>query len=111
MAISLNEAKTLFQSQKAVFMDARPLEEFISGHIRSARNLPWHEAEQRVMDVIADLPNDALIITYCDGESCNLSKDLALFLDSLGFTNVRVLVNGWSSWQHAGLPVEKDSTK
>ena len=58
------------------------------------------------MNIIADMKNDAVIITYCDGESCNLSKDLALFLESLGFTNVRVLVNGWTVWRDAGLIVE-----
>ena len=58
------------------------------------------------MDVIADLANDAVIITYCDGDTCNLSKDLALFLENLGFSKVRILVNGWTVWHDAGLPVE-----
>ncbi len=68
MAISLDEAKNLHQSNGAVFMDARPLEEFAKGHVQGAISLPWHEAEQRVMDVIADMANDAVIITYCDGD-------------------------------------------
>ena len=106
MAITLDEAKVLQQSGGAVFMDARPLEEFTKGHIQGAKSLPWHEAEQQVMDVVADLSNDVVIITYCDGDSCNLSKDLALFLDNLGFSKVRILVNGWTVWQNGGLPVE-----
>jgi rhodanese-related sulfurtransferase len=106
MAVSLNEAKILHQSKNAVFMDARPVEEFTQGHIQGAISLPWHDVEQQVMNVIADMKNDAVIITYCDGESCNLSKDLALFLENLGFTNVRVLVNGWTVWRDAGLIVE-----
>jgi len=87
-------------------MDARPLEEFTKGHIQGAISIPWHEAEQRVMDITADMANDAAIITYCDGDTCDLSKDLALFLENLGFTNIRVLVNGWTVWRHAGMPVE-----
>ena len=106
MAISLDEAKNLHQSGGAVFLDARPLAEFTQGHIQGAISLPWQEAEQRVMDVTADLANDAVIITYCDGDTCDLSKDLALFLENLGFSNVRVLVNGWTLWRDAGLPVE-----
>ncbi|MBI5593756.1 MAG: rhodanese-like domain-containing protein [Deltaproteobacteria bacterium] len=106
MAISLDEAKNLFQSKGAVFMDARPLEEFTKGHIQGAKSLPWQEAEQRVMDATADLSNDAVIITYCDGDTCDLSKELALLLENLGFSNVRVLVNGWTVWQQAGFPVE-----
>jgi rhodanese-related sulfurtransferase len=106
LAISLDEANSLHRSKAAVFMDARPFEEFAKGHIQGSKSLPWHEAEQRVMDVIADMANDAVIITYCDGDSCNLSKELALFLDNLGFSNVRILVNGWTVWRDAGLPIE-----
>jgi rhodanese-related sulfurtransferase len=106
MAISLDEAKSLHQSKGGVFMDARPQEEFAMGHIQGAISLPWHEAEQRVMDVTADLPEDIDIIAYCDGDTCSLSKDLALFLENLGFKNVWILVNGWTLWQDAGLPVE-----
>ena len=46
------------------------------------------------------------IITYCDGETCNLSHDLALFLRDMGFMNVRVLVNGWTAWHESRFPVE-----
>jgi rhodanese-related sulfurtransferase len=106
MTISLDEAKNLHQSGGAVFFDARPLEEYSQGHIQGAINLPWSEAEQRAMDVTANLANDAVIITYCDGDTCDLSKELALFLENLGFSNVRVLVNGWTLWRNAGLPVE-----
>jgi len=109
MAISLDEAKTLHQSRGAVFMDARPLAEFAQGHIQGAISLPWSEAEQRAMDVTADLASDAAIVTYCDGDTCDLSRDLALFLENLGFSNVRVLVNGWALWRDAGLPVAAGS--
>ncbi len=33
-------------------------------------------------------------------------RQLALFLENLGFSKVRAPVNGWSIWQNAGLPVE-----
>jgi 3-mercaptopyruvate sulfurtransferase SseA len=35
--------------------------------------------------------------------------ELALFLENLGFSKVRILVNGWSVWRNAGLPVETAS--
>ena len=106
MVISLDEANKLYQSHGAVFMDARPLEDFNKGHIQGAISLPWHEAEQRVMGVTADMADDTVIIAYCDGDTCNLSKDLAMFLENLGFTKVRILVNGWTVWHDAGLPVD-----
>ena len=41
-----------------------------------------------------------------DGDTCDLSKELALLLENPGFSKARVLVNGWSVWQQAGLSVE-----
>jgi rhodanese-related sulfurtransferase len=46
------------------------------------------------------------IVTYCDGETCELSHNLALFLREAGFVNTRVLVDGWKLWQQSGGPVE-----
>ncbi len=106
LAISLDEAKSLYMSGNTVFMDARSLEEYTAGHIQGAVSLPWHDAEQKAIEIIGNLPNDTLIIAYCDGATCNLSKELALFLENFGFSNVRVLVNGWSVWKEAGLPIE-----
>lgn len=58
------------------------------------------------MDMADCLEGSEAIVTYCDGESCDLSHELALFLKEMGFENVRVLVNGWSVWQQAGLPTD-----
>jgi 3-mercaptopyruvate sulfurtransferase SseA len=44
------------------------------------------------------------IITYCDGERCPLSRELAEALRVEGVENVRELRNGWTLWQEQGLP-------
>jgi rhodanese-related sulfurtransferase len=106
MDISLNEAEKLFFTDAAVFIDARPEEDYARGHIQNARCLPWHEVDLRFMVVTGELDLEMPIVTYCDGESCELSHDLALFLRDAGFVNTRVLVNGWTLWQQASLPVE-----
>ena len=106
MEISLDQAEELFHAQVAVFLDARSPELYAEGHIRGAFNLPWDEFESRFADAMVDIPPEALIITYCDGETCNLSKELALALFDKGYTNARVLVNGWTVWQERNLPVE-----
>ena len=105
--ISLVEAKKLFTEKRAVFFDARSWEDYENGHISGAHSLPWHEVEQRFVEATKDISSDTTIITYCDGETCNLSHDLAIFLKDLGFNNVQVLVNGWTVWQQSRLPVEK----
>nr|WP_281797069.1 rhodanese-like domain-containing protein [Desulforhabdus amnigena] len=46
------------------------------------------------------------MVTYCDGKSSALSKELAMALLGKGYTNVRMLMNGWTLWQARSLPVE-----
>ena len=105
--ISLVEAKKLFLQEAAIIIDARPTDDYEKAHIKSARSLPWHEVDQRFMEVTKDISVDTPIIAYCDGETCKLSHNLANFLLDLGFTDVRILVNGLTKWQNAGLPIEK----
>ncbi len=106
--ISLGEAALLHeQQQQALFVDARSEDEYRQGHIAGSLSLPVDQAEARFLDVIGQLYESDLIIAYCDGESCSLSHDLALFLHDLGVENIRVLVNGWTLWQEAGLPISE----
>lgn len=107
LIISLADAAKLFTEKAAVFIDARSNEDFRKGHIQGAKSLPWQDVDQRFIEIAEDISPDATIITYCDGETCELSHDLALFLIDMGFKDVKVLVNGWSVWQETSLPVEK----
>jgi rhodanese-related sulfurtransferase len=107
--IKIIEAKEVFNKKQAVFIDARNKDLFDQGHIKGAKNLPWHSVDDHFIDIVDGMSNDTLIITYCDGETCDLSHELALFLKEMGFPNVKVLVNGWMVWQEMNLPVEGDS--
>ena len=100
----LEEAEQLFQQDAALFLDARPRAQYAEGHIRGALSLPWQEVDRYFVEIADQLDDTAMVITYCDGESCDLSHELALFLREMGFENPRVLVNGWTLWQQAGLP-------
>lgn len=105
LTITLDQASALFQEDAAVFLDARPEMQYTEGHIRGALNLPWREVDRYFLELADRLAAAPMIITYCDGESCDLSHELALFLKEMGCENVRVLVNGWTLWLQAGLPV------
>jgi rhodanese-related sulfurtransferase len=104
LSISLEEARQLFEQKAARFLDARPQSQYENGHISGALSLPMQNATDAFTEIAGQLENTGTLITYCDGESCELSHDLAIFLKDLGFTDVRVLVNGWTVWQEAGLP-------
>jgi len=104
--IPFDEAKDKFYSGSAVFVDARPPELYQEGHIQGALNVPLAEFDQRIDMVLTELPEEAFIVTYCDGEDCDLSAHLAVKLKEIGYENVRVLHNGWSVWKSRQLPFE-----
>lgn len=110
LSIPLEDAADLFTDNAAVFLDARTPAEYDQGHIQGAVNLPWHDVDNHFETVIMTLDPEATVITYCDGETCSLSHDLALFLKDLGFTRVRVLVNGWTLWKEHNLPASISSS-
>jgi rhodanese-related sulfurtransferase len=110
LTIPLEDAAALFAENAAVFLDARTPAEYDQGHIQGAVNLPWHEVDNYFETVIMTLDPESMIITYCDGEACSLSHDLALFLKDLGFARVKVLVNGWTLWKEHDLPVTTQSS-
>ncbi|MEA1967468.1 MAG: rhodanese-like domain-containing protein [Thermodesulfobacteriota bacterium] len=103
------KAEELFVKKKVVFLDARSGEDYDRGHIKGALSLPWSNVEEAFMTVVQKIPLGMTIITYCDGETCELSHDLALFLINSGFNNVKVFINGWTVWQNKNLPVDKET--
>ncbi|MGE4440193.1 MAG: rhodanese-like domain-containing protein [Desulfomicrobium sp.] len=102
--ISLTDAALLFESGKTVFIDAREAGEFALGHIEGAFSLDPMMFEQQFPELREHLEGAATIVTYCDGEFCELSHELAEQLRGMGLQDVRVLKNGWTLWREQGLP-------
>ena len=109
--ITMEEAINLYQSGQAVFLDARPQSDYETGHIRGAHCLPWEVFDLYFESIMADIPEDMTFITYCDGEKCHLSKELAKTLIEMGYPDVRVLINGWSLWRQSQLPTDTGPVK
>ena len=107
LVIPLEEARDLFEEDEVLFVDARPESQYQEGHLPGALLIPWQEVDRYFMEAAEQLEEGKAIVAYCDGESCELSHELALFLKDMGFPNARVLVNGWSVWRNADLPVEE----
>ena len=103
--ISLKNAYLAFDNNSALFFDARGPEDFSAGHIRGAVNLPVHAFMDSLL-YLENLDFDRHIITYCDGEDCNASIDLAADLKMMGFSKVNFFFGGWQEWRDAGHPVE-----
>jgi rhodanese-related sulfurtransferase len=107
--LNLEEAEKLFSSKQAVFIDARSPEDYRRGHILWAQNLPWETMEAHMDEIAAEIPLEQTIIVYCDGEDCMLSEYVARELFYWGYDHVKVLVNGWTKWLEAGLPIGPQS--
>ena len=104
MALDLDQAIALYNRSGATFIDARGAAQFRKGHVKGALNLPWHDVQEQFMAVAPLMDPLRLFITYCDGDTCNLSHDLAFFLKEMGYT-VKVMSGGWEAWLNANMPV------
>ena len=106
MIASLEFTKYFFDNKKAIFVDARELEEYEVSHIAGAINIPFDYYDE-YMDTIDALKYDDVFIIYCSGGECSLSLDLAdVFFNDKAFENVFVFEGGLPAWQDAGYPTE-----
>jgi len=103
--ISLVEAYEYFKRGDAIFIDARDEEEYKTGHIKGAINLPAERVEDYV-NLLDEIPKEMKIVTYCGGSDCNLSIELANYLVERGYFDVKIFFGGWIDWQDAGYPIE-----
>jgi rhodanese-related sulfurtransferase len=105
--IPLQEAWSLSQAGRALFVDARDPVSFYEGHIKGALNCPPAEAGRYLEEIRIPARAGLVIIAYCDGVDCPLSTELARSLQQAGVASARVLVDGWNRWRKAGFPTEK----
>jgi 3-mercaptopyruvate sulfurtransferase SseA len=106
--IGLEEAATAFIDGKTLFIDARDEDAFDAGHIPSAIDVPWEEAQYDYSLIDRKVPHGTPLITYCDGSDCDASILLGAALRELGYENVRVFFGGWVEWEEADYPIEEE---
>jgi rhodanese-related sulfurtransferase len=107
--IGLEEARRDFEKGTALFADARSQSAYRAGHIPGAINLDPEGFDDWSGDFFAKVSPDQRIITYCEGERCSLSLELAEKLTWMGYEKVFLLKNGWGKWKAHQLPVERNA--
>jgi 3-mercaptopyruvate sulfurtransferase SseA len=105
--IELDEASEAFMRGDVLFVDARDRHAFDAGHIPGAVNVSWEEAQYDDSLIVAAIPRERPVITYCDGSDCESSILLGGAMAGLGYTDVQVFFGGWVEWEEAGFPVEE----
>lgn len=96
-SLSLAQFKKLMGKQNVVLIDARLQEKYDQGHIGDAMNIYGSEVEQHIPELLA-VPQDKVIIIYCDGGHCELSHRVAEVFTRFGYPNVFVFLGGWAEW-------------
>lgn len=109
--ISVNEAYQQWKLGTALFLDAREPADYAAGHIANALNLPAQSFSQHFGAIAPMLTPSTDLIVYCDGVECELSHRVAGELRRLGYTNLQLVLNGWSQWNKSGLPRSSETSQ
>lgn len=102
--ISTDELKSsMDRNAPLTLIDARTTPEYAESHIVKSVNIP----EKKLQDNLTLLPADknSLLIIYCNGVKCGKSKRLALQLEPIGFTNIKIYLEGIPVWEEKNLPL------
>ena len=85
-----------------LLLDVRTPEEYASGHVPGAVNIPHDQLGSRVNEIEAH--RDQEVVVYCErgGRAANAAETL----EAAGFITIRHLSGDMSAWRDAGLPTE-----
>ncbi len=108
--ISTPTALRLYQNNEAVFIDSRAEDLYLEGHIEGAYNVDFEGSmelfDSQMEHFLENIDSTRTVITYCDGEDCDLSLMMARYLYyDFGFKDIRVFHGGWEKWLEYDLPV------
>jgi rhodanese-related sulfurtransferase/DNA-binding transcriptional ArsR family regulator len=98
--VPMHELLRRARSKHVVVVDARPANEYLSGHIAGAISVPVDHLLQR----LKDLPKGQDYVAYCRGPYCVYADQAVALLRAHG-RRARRLVDGYPEWRSAGLPV------
>ena len=102
-ALSASGAIQLINREKAVVIDVSEAEEFASGHVGGAKNVPFSQIEEKLPATVKNkgLP---LILVCATGARANRAVSVA---KKLGYEQAQALGGGLKAWKDANLPLEK----
>lgn len=99
--LSRKELLRRIHRKQVTVLDVRSAEEFASGHLPDAINIPLKELRRR----LKELPRSQQVVAYCRGPYCVFSYEAVAELRKHGYQAWR-LEDGYPEWKAAGLPVK-----
>lgn len=99
-AVSFAELEAKLADGLVTVLDVRPADEFDSGHLPGAVNIPLPELKRRLKEI----PKGSEIVAYCRGPWCVLAFEAVALLRGAGRRAHR-LEGGLPEWRQAGQAV------
>jgi len=85
--------------ESAIWVDARPDEEFAWDHVPGAVSLNEDRWNELLPQFLVLWSPEKKIVVYCSSQSCNASREVARRLrHEAQLKNVFVLEGGWEAW-------------
>ena len=99
--LSVSQATRLQNDGDALFLDIRDNQQFKSGHLTDAKNIPLKSLSGKLSELSKQ--KEKPIIVYCEagmrsGKACGI-------LRKAGFIDLYVLSGGMAAWEKANLPL------
>ena len=95
-------AARIAAAEAPVILDVRSPEEFASGHIPGAMNIPYDQLSERL--AASGLSPSAEVVVHC--ESGRRAEVAEAILRDAGYTEVRDLTGHMAAWRASKLPLE-----
>jgi rhodanese-related sulfurtransferase len=101
--VSQIQATQYINQGKTLLLDVRSADEYATGHLPNAKNIPLPELSGRLAEI--DKSKKQVVITVC--ASGVRSSSAASLLSKSGFEQVFSLEGGTEAWRTQGLPIVK----
>jgi len=102
-ASPLQATQMINRGRSTAVIDVRTAEEYATGHLRDAKNIPLADLGNRIGEL--DKAKVKTVIVVC--QTGARSDKAARLLKSAGFEDIYGLEGGIAAWTAAGLPVTK----
>jgi rhodanese-related sulfurtransferase len=101
--VAPSELVTVAQAQawgaNAIWVDARPDEEFARDHVPGAVSLNEDRWNELLPQFLPMWSPEKKVVVYCSSQNCNASREVARRLrNEAQLQNVFVLQGGWEEW-------------
>lgn len=106
--ISLEAAKKIFDGRNAIFIDARPKDEFPKGHVVGAMQLEKGDLDGAPPTKVLNYLPGSEVVVYCHGELCTDSENVVKRLLALnkGIGPFHIIKAGYPGWEAAKYPID-----